>query len=181
MLTVNWLGLFYLRLKFGLVFFAYGGHRFGLFYLRFPPGRKLGLVLVAFFNRDWRYYSCDCPPIAQYPPNFPDGRLSCDSPPQGSPYMAPLSRFALLRCTACIVAVGQSQWLRKTSLDPPCGTIAATLPPPPKHGTVTATDPTFLQPEMLYPTVTQFYHCSTVFVVLLPFLHLGSRATLSLK
>ena len=136
--------------------------------------------LSGFLNRDWRYYSCDCPPIARYPPNFPDGRLSCDSPPQSPPYMAPLSRFALLRCTACIVAVGQSQWLRKTSLDPPCGTIAATLPPPPKHGTVSATEPTFLQPEMLYPTVTQFYHCSTVFV-LHPFLHLGSGATLSLK
>ena len=53
MLTVEIpFGLFYLRLKFGLVFFAYGGKSarsflltvplvrkigFGLFYLRFPP------------------------------------------------------------------------------------------------------------------------------------------------
>ena len=52
LLTVEiWFGLFYLRLKFGLVFFAYGGESvwsflltvplvqkigFGLFYLRFP-------------------------------------------------------------------------------------------------------------------------------------------------
>ena len=47
--------LFCLRLKFGLVFFAYGGNlvwsfvltvenRLGLFYLRFPSSRKLGLV-----------------------------------------------------------------------------------------------------------------------------------------
>ena len=52
LLTVEiWFGLFYLRLKFGLVFFAYGGKSvwsflltvplvqkigFGLFYLRFP-------------------------------------------------------------------------------------------------------------------------------------------------
>ena len=37
LLTVNWLGLFYLRLKVGLVFFAYGGDRFGLFCLRLSP------------------------------------------------------------------------------------------------------------------------------------------------
>ena len=37
LLTVNWLGLFYLRFKFGFVFFTYGsprpGNRFGFFYL----------------------------------------------------------------------------------------------------------------------------------------------------
>ena len=50
LLTVNWLGLFYLRLKFGLVFFAYGGNSigFGLFYLRFLPVRKIGLVVFAY-------------------------------------------------------------------------------------------------------------------------------------
>ena len=49
------IGLFYLRLKFGLVFFAYGGNRFGFFYLWFPPGRKLGLVFFA--------YGSPCPEI----------------------------------------------------------------------------------------------------------------------
>ena len=39
---------FYLRLKFGLVFFAYGGNRFGLFYLRFPLSRKFGLVFFTY-------------------------------------------------------------------------------------------------------------------------------------
>ena len=50
LLTVHWLGLFYLQLKFGLVFFAYGGNRFGLFYLRFPPGREIrfGLFCLRF-------------------------------------------------------------------------------------------------------------------------------------
>ena len=49
------------------------------------------------------------------------------------PIWPPPLSFVLLSCTACIVAVGQSQWLRKTSLNPPCGTIAATLPPPPRN------------------------------------------------
>ena len=41
LLTVeNWFGLFYLQLKFGLVFFAYGGKLVWSFYLRFPPARN---------------------------------------------------------------------------------------------------------------------------------------------
>ena len=71
-------------------------------------------ILSGFLNRDWRYYSCDCPPIARYPPNFPDGNLSCDSPPKPPPYVAPPSRFVLHCCTACVVAVGQCQWQRTT-------------------------------------------------------------------
>ena len=60
LLTVNWLGLFYLRLKFGLVLFAYGGKsvwsfftygspcpeiRFGLFLLTVPPCPEIGFGL----------------------------------------------------------------------------------------------------------------------------------------
>ena len=36
LLTVNWLGFFYLLLKYGLVFFVYGGNRFGVL-LTVPP------------------------------------------------------------------------------------------------------------------------------------------------
>ena len=60
---VSWLRLFYLRLKFGLVFFAYGGKsvwsflltvplrpeiRFGLFCLWVPLVQTLGLVFFAY-------------------------------------------------------------------------------------------------------------------------------------
>ena len=49
LLTVEiWFGLFYLRLKFGLVFFAYGGKSDWSFYLRFPLSKKLGLVFFTY-------------------------------------------------------------------------------------------------------------------------------------
>ena len=67
LLTVNWLGLFYLRLQFGLVFLTYSGKsvwsflltgppcpeiRFGLFLLTVPPVRKLGdLFCLRFLHR----------------------------------------------------------------------------------------------------------------------------------
>ena len=60
--------------------------------------------LSGFLNRDWRYYSCDCPPIARYPPNFPDGRFSCDRGPQTPPPYMPLPLsicFALLHSMRC--------------------------------------------------------------------------------
>ena len=52
LLTVTLLGLFYLRLKVGLVFFAYGGN-FGLVF--FAYGGKFGLVFCA--------YGSPCPEI----------------------------------------------------------------------------------------------------------------------
>ena len=51
LLTVNWLGLFHLRLKFGLVFLAYGGklvRSFLLFFLTARPCPELGLVFFAY-------------------------------------------------------------------------------------------------------------------------------------
>ena len=48
LLTVKGLGLFYLRLRFGLVFFAYGGKSVWSFLLTVPPVRKLGLVFFAY-------------------------------------------------------------------------------------------------------------------------------------
>ena len=46
LLTVEiWFGLFYLRLKFGLVSFAYGGKSVWSFLLTVPPVQKIGFGL----------------------------------------------------------------------------------------------------------------------------------------
>ena len=47
LLAVDWLGLFYLRLEFGLVFLACGGKSVWSFLLTVPPVRTLGLVFSA--------------------------------------------------------------------------------------------------------------------------------------
>ena len=46
-LTVNWLGLFDLRFSLFLLMVEI---RFGLFYLRFPPLRKLGFVFFPYVS-----------------------------------------------------------------------------------------------------------------------------------
>ena len=51
LLTVIWFGLFCLRLKFGLVFFAYGGKSVWSFLLSVPPPRPeigFGLFCLQF-------------------------------------------------------------------------------------------------------------------------------------
>ena len=45
LLTVIWLGLVYLRLKFGLVFFVFGGKSVRSFLLTVPPGPEIWLGL----------------------------------------------------------------------------------------------------------------------------------------
>ena len=48
LLKENWLGLFYLHLKFGLVFLLAVENRSGLFTYCSPPVRKLDLVIFAY-------------------------------------------------------------------------------------------------------------------------------------
>ena len=67
MLTVQGLGLFYLRLKFGLVFFAYGGKSVWSFLLTVPPGLEIrfGLFCLRFLqsgNWVWSFLLTVPPP-----------------------------------------------------------------------------------------------------------------------
>ena len=49
LLTVIWFGIFYLQLKFGLVFFAHGGKSVWCFLLTVPPGLEIECGLFCWF------------------------------------------------------------------------------------------------------------------------------------